>query len=881
MSKAQTLRAFVEQRLTAAAEEIIELFERTITEYEEELCGQRKLLDAVFQPDVRLHRADVQQLLVSQEEDPPEQQDCLDSLDQEDPPELPHMKEEQEELWTNQEGEQLGELEEADISKFTLSVPVKSEEEADEEEPQSSQLHQRQTEQMNTGSDGEDCRGPGPDRNLNPDELQPAFHNTTSDSSESETDDSSEWEESREPPSGLKPLQNNEVSGSDMECNSGKASFSSCATSPGSKEHLQKHNGIQTGEEPFSCSVCGVRFTLSSSLTSHLRVHTGEKPFTCSVCEANFSSRSKLSRHMRMHNREKPFSCTVCGKGFAQNSHLKRHSTVHTDVQQLLVSQEEDPPEQQDCLDSVDQEDPPELPHIKEEQEELWTNQEGEQLGGLEEFTLSVPVKSEEEADEEEPQSSQLDQTQTEQMNTGSDGEDCRGPGPDRNFNPDHAQTATHDKTSDSSESETDDSCDGEESREHMGEKPFTCSVCEANFSSRSSLSKHMRMHNREKPFNCTVCGKGFARKSSLRQHLTVHTGEKPFNCTVCGKGFAQKSNLRGHLTVHTGEKPFNCTVCGKGFARKSHLREHLTVHTGEKPFNCTVCSKGFAQKSYLREHMTVHTGEKPFSCTVCGKGFARKSHLKGHLAVHTGEKPFSCTVCGKGFAVKSNLGKHLTVHTGEKPFSCRVCGKGFARKSYLRGHFFVHTGETSFSCSGLFLVISHSRQQGGSPSAGVRINSEKDNEQLFFLVQIARTKLALSAGSPMSSTQKTASTSCGPRRSSQHSRNNYSHSPSLRDQYLTREGNKRHVHLMIPTRPGLASAASEPHFSPGSPEETPLHKMLLLPAAALCCLCSALAAMAAELIQSDLTLTRRVGEKVSFSCGGTDQCDYDYVYWY
>ncbi|XP_072219550.1 immunoglobulin lambda-1 light chain-like [Leuresthes tenuis] len=55
---------------------------------------------------------------------------------------------------------------------------------------------------------------------------------------------------------------------------------------------------------------------------------------------------------------------------------------------------------------------------------------------------------------------------------------------------------------------------------------------------------------------------------------------------------------------------------------------------------------------------------------------------------------------------------------------------------------------------------------------------------------------------------------------------------------------------------------------------------MLFLPAAALCCLCSALVAMAAELIQDQLTLTRRVGQSVSFSCG-TDQCDYDYVYWY
>nr|XP_024661783.1 immunoglobulin lambda-1 light chain-like [Maylandia zebra] len=57
---------------------------------------------------------------------------------------------------------------------------------------------------------------------------------------------------------------------------------------------------------------------------------------------------------------------------------------------------------------------------------------------------------------------------------------------------------------------------------------------------------------------------------------------------------------------------------------------------------------------------------------------------------------------------------------------------------------------------------------------------------------------------------------------------------------------------------------------------------MLFLPAAALCCLCSALVTMAAgQLIQEDLTLTRRVGESVSFSCGGIEQCDNSgWVYW-
>ncbi|XP_030612280.1 immunoglobulin lambda-1 light chain-like [Archocentrus centrarchus] len=56
---------------------------------------------------------------------------------------------------------------------------------------------------------------------------------------------------------------------------------------------------------------------------------------------------------------------------------------------------------------------------------------------------------------------------------------------------------------------------------------------------------------------------------------------------------------------------------------------------------------------------------------------------------------------------------------------------------------------------------------------------------------------------------------------------------------------------------------------------------MLFLPAAALCCLCSAMVTMAAELIQEELTLTRRAGERVSFSCGGTDQCSSNVVLWY
>lgn len=57
MCKVQMLRELVERRLNVAVEEIFELFEKTIAEYEEELCRskeenerQRELLDAVFTP---------------------------------------------------------------------------------------------------------------------------------------------------------------------------------------------------------------------------------------------------------------------------------------------------------------------------------------------------------------------------------------------------------------------------------------------------------------------------------------------------------------------------------------------------------------------------------------------------------------------------------------------------------------------------------------------------------------------------------------------------------------------------------------------------------------------------------------------------------------
>lgn len=56
MSSVDDLRQFVSDRLTAAAEEIFQVFHKTIIQYEEEIGRQRRLLDIAWKPELKLDR---------------------------------------------------------------------------------------------------------------------------------------------------------------------------------------------------------------------------------------------------------------------------------------------------------------------------------------------------------------------------------------------------------------------------------------------------------------------------------------------------------------------------------------------------------------------------------------------------------------------------------------------------------------------------------------------------------------------------------------------------------------------------------------------------------------------------------------------------------
>ncbi|XP_035609410.2 zinc finger protein 347-like [Oncorhynchus keta] len=375
-----------------------------------------------------------------------------------------------------------------------------------------------------------------------------------------------------------------------------------------------------------------------------------------------------------------------------ENDRLRRLLRITPEMQlckidslQLSVSEKEVPSEQQHCEQewspSLWQEDP-DTTLIKGKQEEVRTNQEEEQLQGVEPdiiefiFTPSC-VKS------ECDQSLTLPQTKTvENRESDSKPVDLKPFGTVTHINglyiPCLSPYTQNNASSHSSAISSDPV--GLDSSPPLGPTtPLDPNMSMGERGSKPSTTSRKTHH-------CHDYGEMFPLKADLQRHGTL-TKKRLSECHLSNKQYNSTCKLEAHVQLCPMEKSCTCPICGMTIKHKGDLSRHMGIHTGEKPFSCGVCGKSFYQKGHLTDHIRTHTGEKPFSCGDCGKSFNLKGNLRKHKLTHTGEKPFSCGDCGRSFSLNMNLTRHKLTHTGEKPFSCGDCGKSFTQKTNLLMH--------------------------------------------------------------------------------------------------------------------------------------------------------------------------------------------------
>ncbi|XP_072297838.1 uncharacterized protein [Eucyclogobius newberryi] len=336
MSTGQALRALVNERLSAAADEIFALFERTITKYEQELClykeeNQRKQerLDSVLSPRIKLLKAADAQTHTWNPDPTGMNQEMTRPVIKEEPAELsiPHEEEEEEE-------------EEEELLTPESSVCVKTEEEEPsllQQSDDDDETHGEDTLQTHSRSEEDEGHGSGRD-----DDGWGAPFSWSDVEKETEVVYGDHCYQLKirdrsgaEPAAGL--FSKIRVGARDGDAEPGTADGANknkhqccvCEKLFKTKQELRVHGRIHTGERPFSCPFCVRTFTQRAHLQSHVRIHTGDKPFSCPTCNKAFAHKGNLHVHRRLHTGERPYGCSICGKDFADISSQKKHLKSH------------------------------------------------------------------------------------------------------------------------------------------------------------------------------------------------------------------------------------------------------------------------------------------------------------------------------------------------------------------------------------------------------------------------------------------------------------------------------------------------------------------------------------------------------------------------
>uniref|UniRef100_A0A8C6SGT2 C2H2-type domain-containing protein n=1 Tax=Neogobius melanostomus TaxID=47308 RepID=A0A8C6SGT2_9GOBI len=314
--RSQTLRALVTERLTAAAEEIFTLVERTILEYEEELCrskeeNQRK--QQLLEEALRLRGVHA-----TGETVPGLKQEQLDGPHIHEAPRVKVKEENPDEVPIALPREEPGETSEPQWELQTSEPQW----ELQTSEPQW-ELHMDQHMNVNEYfSDNND--------------MEEDVQDWTVPLNEEEEEDNDD---------GAAP--ETQTQAKTLVCSFCHMTFarlcqlkrhmtvhgcSFCNKICSNEEKLRDHMMLHTGERTLQGNAVENPDTQTPKKSKKQKKKSEERPFNCYVCKMAFKSSYNLRKHMYQHTGKRVYACSVCDDSFKRKWELDWHMSNHTGI---------------------------------------------------------------------------------------------------------------------------------------------------------------------------------------------------------------------------------------------------------------------------------------------------------------------------------------------------------------------------------------------------------------------------------------------------------------------------------------------------------------------------------------------------------------------
>lgn len=315
------------------------------------------------------------------------------------------------------------------------------------------------------------------------------------------------------------------------------------------KSDLIVHTKIHASAKPYSCQICHECFAQKSSLIVHRRQHFGEKPYECGVCGESFTQKKALRVHAEKHHTSVPITRDV-EKNEAHSQGLQSNvKALPLTVAPYDKSEFDQESLQPLCLyqiqavADIDKESSTffVVDQIKTEPHAADGESEAYRDG-----RLMLPTRPDEQSDGEKEMMVRHQWSEPKHLSVKRIFDSGKSSAPKEDRTVQKPYKCPH--------------CNKRFSltktlirhvKIHTENKTYQCQFCERNFCQKSDLVNHTRTHTGERPYQCHVCHRSFAQKGNLGVHMRKHTGEKPYQCPKCKSCFSHKATLDCHTQIH------------------------------------------------------------------------------------------------------------------------------------------------------------------------------------------------------------------------------------------------------------------------------------------------------------------------------------------